>query len=401
MGIALILCVTVIWVASSEWIQHIFGELDFEKPYFLTYFNTTGFCFWNLGYLISEKWSRVPHDERTLEQPIFIEDIDLVTESPEEMREREHNDARERVLRKEARRNKFAIQRIQDFFMECNDDGEALDNFDECSSREQSDVEDGQRVRVERVRLYSVRKIWRCAMLFCPLWFFANYLFNVSLSMTSVSSNTILSSTSSVWTLVLSYVALRQPISEGRILGVLLCVGGTIMVGVSDRNSGTGKESLWGDLLALVSAVFYASYTTVLKWCLPEDERFSMGMVFGAVGVINFLFFWPGLLVVHALGWERLRFPSWGQFWPLFLNALIGTNLSDVLWARSVVLTSPVIATLGLSLTTPLSMVVDAVFKNSSFSAVYIVGGVMVMCGFALANVDFNPVLLLRSYWRG
>jgi solute carrier family 35 protein F5 len=44
---------------------------------------------------------------------------------------------------------------------------------------------------------YTFWQIARTSLIFCPVWFAANYSYNKSLSLTSVSSNTILSSTSS------------------------------------------------------------------------------------------------------------------------------------------------------------------------------------------------------------
>ena len=42
-GILVLLLVDVIWVASSEFTKYIFDELDFDKPFFTTYFKTSLF----------------------------------------------------------------------------------------------------------------------------------------------------------------------------------------------------------------------------------------------------------------------------------------------------------------------------------------------------------------------
>ena len=42
----------------------------------------------------------------------------------------------------------------------------------------------------------------RIALVVCPLWFVANFTYNVSLAMTSITSNTIISTTSSLWTFI-------------------------------------------------------------------------------------------------------------------------------------------------------------------------------------------------------
>eukprot|EP00758_Cryptobia_borreli_P014622 Tbor_TRINITY_DN5939_c0_g1::TRINITY_DN5939_c0_g1_i1::g.18725::m.18725 len=63
-GILLIILVAFIWVGASIWIQRVFGEYQYDKPYFLTYFNTTGFAFWNLGFLFSKSWRKVPYKDK-------------------------------------------------------------------------------------------------------------------------------------------------------------------------------------------------------------------------------------------------------------------------------------------------------------------------------------------------
>jgi hypothetical protein len=59
-GVMLLIVVAIIWVAASEWIQHIYGALNFNKPYFITYFNTSMFALYNLGYLFMPWWRAVP-----------------------------------------------------------------------------------------------------------------------------------------------------------------------------------------------------------------------------------------------------------------------------------------------------------------------------------------------------
>lgn len=155
-----------------------------------------------------------------------------------------------------------------------------------------------------------------------------------------------------------------------------------------DHSKKDGTHELVGDVVALLSAFFYAAYTTVLKWCLPDESMYNMGMVFGFVGVLNLAFMWPGLILVDLLNIEHFQLPpTFHVFWALAVNSIVGTNLSDVLWAKSVVLTSPLVATLGLSLTTPLAMIADFALKDKHFSALYVGGAILVVVGFTVSNV--------------
>lgn len=72
----------------------------------------------------------------------------------------------------------------------------------------------------------------------------------------------------------------------------------------------------------------------------------------------------------------------------LVVNALIGSVLSDFLWSKSVVLTSALIGTIILSLTIPLALVCDAVFKHMKITPYYMLGVALVITGFILVNAE-------------
>jgi len=148
-----------------------------------------------------------------------------------------------------------------------------------------------------------------------------------------------------------------------------------------------GSEVL-GDLFALVSALCYAGYTVLLRYLVPDEDRLVMPLFFGLVGLFNIVLMWPFGLILALTGVEPFAFPQGMVILWLFVNGLIGTVLSDYLWLWSVLLTSPLIATLGLSLTIPLAMLSDWVFNHASFAALYIVGSLLVILGFLVVNLE-------------
>ncbi|CAJ1441043.1 unnamed protein product [Effrenium voratum] len=97
----------------------------------------------------------------------------------------------------------------------------------------------------------------------------------------------------------------------------------------------------------------------------------------------------PGDLSSQEFAW-----PSRAVLGSLTVNALIGTNLSDVLWAYALQLTTPLTATLGLSLTVPFGMISDVVLRGRSFGLQYISGSLLVLVGFLL--VSFAPQMWSR-----
>ena len=66
----------------------------------------------------------------------------------------------------------------------------------------------------------------------------------------------------------------------------------------------------------------------------------------------------------------------------LSINAFIGTFISDYCWARSVVLMGPLLTTLALSLTIPLSLVVSAIFEHVTLTWMYYLGTVLIFAAF-------------------
>lgn len=81
-----------------------------------------------------------------------------------------------------------------------------------------------------------------------PIWFLAQATFAQSLAYTSVASNTILSSTSTLFTLLGSWLLLHERPSLRTTLGVLLCIAGVAAITLSDdesaaRGGGSGVKS--------------------------------------------------------------------------------------------------------------------------------------------------------------
>ena len=62
-------------------------------------------------------------------------------------------------------------------------------------------------------------------------------------------------------------------------------------------------------------------------------------------------------------------------------------QMSDYLWARAVVLTTPTVATVGLSLTIPLAFLSDAALNGISPAPMAGLGAFAVVAGFVLVNV--------------
>jgi len=61
--------------------------------------------------------------------------------------------------------------------------------------------------------------------------------------------------------------------------------------------------------------------------------------------------------------------------------------VSDYLWVLALLLVSPVVATVALSMTIPLTLIADSIINpDLHFSFVYIIGAVVTIMGFVFVN---------------
>ena len=156
----------------------------------------------------------------------------------------------------------------------------------------------------------------------------------------------------------------------------------------NDPEDNPPTNPLFGDFLALIGAFFYGCYTVLLKLRIQNESRINMPLFFGFVGILNVILLWPIFLVLHFTGLEQLQLPPNTTIWTMIaINALIGTFLSDYIWLLAVLMTSPLTVTLGLSLTIPLALIGDVLFKGLLTSKGYWLGAIMVVGGFLGVNL--------------
>lgn len=150
---------------------------------------------------------------------------------------------------------------------------------------------------------------------FSMLWFAANYLASACLEYTSVASVTILTSTSSIWTLIFCALFRVETFSLRKLLGVLASLVGVVLIssvdlsGESDDNRGSfphksATQIAIGDSMAFVSAIVYGLYVTVMKRKVGDESKVNMRLFFGLVGVFNLALLWPLFFILHWTGME-------------------------------------------------------------------------------------------------
>ncbi len=235
---------------------------------------------------------------------------------------------------------------------------------------------------------FNARDTARVAAIIAPIYFGTNYAFNAALPNTSVASSSTISTSSSLFTLAFSVAAGLEEFSWLKAGGCCVTIVGTAIITRADARG--GESLLVGDGLSILAAAGYGFYTTALKRSCPESKALDMGMMFAFVGLFVFAFAWPIVPLLHVAGVELFELPSRRALLLIAVNAMIRSVLSDYLWAKSVVLTSAVVGTVALSLTVPLSLAFEVMFKGKHITQMYALGVVLVLCGFVVVNVDLR-----------
>lgn len=223
----------------------------------------------------------------------------------------------------------------------------------------------------------------KAGALIAPLWFMAQWTYSTGVASTTVTSSTVISTTSVVWTLLGSYLFLGERLTPAKMLGVALCMGGNVAIlWGNDSSSGSSghQGNLWGDLLCIVAAMLYAVYTTMLK--MLTGPTTSVSILFGTLGSIVLVFVTP---LAFAFRGAALRGVSSEVFGLLIFNGMFDNVLSQFAWAKAVQWTSPTTATVGLSLTIPMSVLADYV-RKSRLTGWSFVAAVLVVLGFVVVT---------------
>ncbi|KAH9937148.1 uncharacterized protein B0H18DRAFT_969343 [Fomitopsis serialis] len=335
-GICLLLVVVVLWTGSNFLTQDLFED-GYEKPFLVTYLNTSAFSLYLLPYMIRRTMERFRRDgmQGSVRTPSEYQPLATDTDAAE-------------IL------------------------------------------------------------ATTLAALFCPLWFIANWSVNASLNFTSVASATILSSMSGFFTLGLGRLFKVETLTLIKLSAVITSFGGVVLVSLSDSQQSPppptspsveppptmenpittfASAHLFGDLLALLSALFYALYVILLKVRIKEESRIDMQLFFGFVGLFNILACWPIGIILHLTGVERLELPYTNKaILALLINMAI-TLSSDFIYVLAMLKTTPLVVTVGLSLTMPLAVVGDFLLAKPAKAQV-IVGAVVVLCSFVLVGLE-------------
>eukprot|EP00939_MAST-03C_sp_MAST-3C-sp1_P004629 g4629.t1 len=357
-GVGLLCIVVAIWTGSTYLVKFIYDN-DFKAPFFLTYVCNSLFVVYLPVFWLRQRSKSNSSSRRSKSGAASVSHAtDLVyTAAPS-------NDSDDNVV---------ALTEDEDHGSMEND---RLEKNSFTSPR--------RAIRGSEVSKEMNAICLKAALIVAPIWFCANGSYNLSLSATSPSSNTIISSLSGLFTYAISIIFMSEIFDGVRFLGVVLSIAGAIFVAIADNTQRRTDEKIWGDLVCLLSAFLYGTYTVAIRRYLPEEEsKTPMMLFFGYLGAFNAFVFGVVGIFLWVFHVEDLSGLTWKTLGMVLAKAFFDNVLSDLLWAKAVLLTSPTIATIGLTMTVPCSIFIDTMtngFDTSSF--LHIFGGASIILGF-------------------
>jgi len=156
-------------------------------------------------------------------------------------------------------------------------------------------------------------------------------------------------------------------------------------------SAGAVSHVIIGNILALISALFYALYVILLKVSIKAEYRIDMQLFFGFVGLFNIVSLWPLGLMLHLTGGEIFELPHTKQaVYAIVLNMII-TLSSDYFYAIAMLKTTPLVVTVGLSLTIPIAVVGDFI-RNRPTHGIVIIGATLVVMSFIALGLENSKV---------
>ncbi len=366
LGIACLVCVVFIWNFSSYLVKTVYSK--FKGPFFLTFFGNSLFALYLPGLFIFRRYFRTQ----------------IINEAPNYSMLKE------------------------------NDKGTANDH--------KSMPPHSWKTSFESLKS---RKFFYASLVITPLWFIANFFYNLSLLETSVSSSTMISGTSCIFTYCLAYYWKREEFSWAKVVSIILTVLGMALVvysdsdekynrgtctynGLSNTTGSSGSDnnnnnntnnstsdvppSLLGDLFALIGAIFYGLYIVNIDSKLENNSSFEdLALFLGYVGFVGCICCLPIVFMLSLSGVENLSDLSFSTLAMIFCKGLFDNVLSDLLWAKAVILTSPTVSTIGINMTIPLSVISDWICGKTLLFAHYL-GAISMTSGFILINLKKREI---------
>jgi drug/metabolite transporter (DMT)-like permease len=208
----------------------------------------------------------------------------------------------------------------------------------------------------------------------------AQTAFTFGVSMTSAASAGLVFATAPVWGILLGLVLGRERPTLRGVLGIGLSILGVGIV-FYGGSSGTGGDTLGGNLLALLAAMGIGAYAV---FSLPLLDRYSPLMVatysvlFGALAILL-----ASLPFFVSVRWESVSFGLWAA---IAYSAIFATTFAFAGWQRGISRIGANKVLVYQYLITLTAVTAGVLLLGESFGTNKLLGGLIILVGVYLAR---------------
>jgi drug/metabolite transporter (DMT)-like permease len=207
-------------------------------------------------------------------------------------------------------------------------------------------------------------------------------LFIKGLSMTFSTHGALLMLCTPIMITIAALFFLKERLTTGRLIGLLLGIGGATVLILSKEKSGSGSNVLLGDIFIIINAISYSFYFVLVK---PLILKYS------PLQVITWVFT-MGAVFIIPVGWQEFIEVPWNTFSLLDFSAIafvvLGATFLAYLFNIYGLHHLNASATGSYIYLQPIfSTVVAMVFLHEPFSWIKALSAVMIFAGVFLVNL--------------
>ncbi len=195
-----------------------------------------------------------------------------------------------------------------------------------------------------------------------------------------------------LWTSLIAWLILSQPLSRQRVMGLLLILIGDLMVGGPSLLSMFKSESVWrGDMLFILASISWSYYTVLVR-------RHEVKPVYATTAITAFSFFTfiPLYLILCYLGLihtHLLETPFYSLAFQFFFQGVLSVVVSGITFNQMIRYFGPIRSTMITAVVPGLSAIGAAFILGESMSINVMIGLGLVTLGivFGVKRVGFKP----------
>lgn len=196
---------------------------------------------------------------------------------------------------------------------------------------------------------------------------------------TTAARTSLFANTAPVFTLLISFLFAREVLTAGKTAGVLMGLAGIILAAVTrggDAFSGMGLSTFWGDLLALLSGVFWALFTVFGGDASKKYNGAFCTVIYRVCGL---------LLMLPVLFFCSVSFDiPWRVWLGLVYLALISGGVAVWLWSYAQKHVEPgILGSFGY-LSAFCATLFSTIFLGEKITCPFVIAFVLILGGMAL-----------------